>query len=78
MNKFNKRKFALRLFSLPFFFGLHAIFLIYVLLVKCFDFLYYGGETITYNKYINVTTICDTYQIVQKQSLKSEENEQTK
>lgn len=73
MSKFNKHKFVLRLISLPFFFGLHAIFLIYVLLIKCFDFLYYGGETIAYNKHVNVTTIYDTYQIIQDKS-----HEQTK
>ena len=58
-NKFNKRKFILRIFALPFVMGLNLVFLFYVFFIQSYRFLLFGGEFITMNKVTDYATVAD-------------------
>jgi len=57
--KFNRRRFLLRIFALPFVLGLNLVFLSYVFLVQTYRFIMYGGEFITMTKVTDYATLGD-------------------
>ncbi len=62
--KFNKRRFILRIFGLPFVMGLNLVFLIYVFIIQTYRFMMFGGEFLTMSKSINKDTISDILNVL--------------